>query len=365
MASPVVDYGRVSVSAHILQCPQILAPSPVPFHFKATRISSLDPVAPHTCTLLLTCPIGGSAELWAPFLRRVFEAQRDTPGQVGAAWVVESPNHGDAAVLNEALLKEHHQHHFPIAQYGAAIRALLDAPHVSPAERSSLVALTHSAGAVAIFFAGTVPELRTRFRAFVMVEGPDIPQESHAQLAHHVAAFTLYNAGRPAHWPSRTEGVHFLRTHRPWKAFHPEALAIACVSPPARPLAARSRPPARPQQTYFRADAAGAWVPKTPPAHESATWADFPATGELVRRLELMVASATPVCIVVGGVRTFWYVELEAALSAVHERLRRKGAEVRVVEGAGHYVPQEKPDELAQVVLDVLGRLSIAQRAKL
>ncbi|KAI0046364.1 hypothetical protein FA95DRAFT_1573196 [Auriscalpium vulgare] len=266
--------------------------------------------APHTCTLLLTCPISDSAELWAPFRRRVLEAHRDSPVRVGAAWGVESPNRG------------------------AAARPLVPAPLLN------LVAVTDSAGAVAIFFAGTVPEPRARFRAFVMVESPDIPQQNHVQLAHHVAAFTRYNAGRPAHWPSRAEGVHFLRTHRPWKAFHPEAPAVACTT-------------------------SGARVLKTPPAHESATWADFRETGALVRRLEQMVA----VGIVGGGVRTFWCVrgqtpghgprtavaqahsELEAALNAVHERLRRSGAEVRVVEGAGHYVPQEKVDELVQVVL--------------
>ncbi|KAI0040033.1 hypothetical protein FA95DRAFT_930111 [Auriscalpium vulgare] len=348
-SQPAKAHAPLSSSSYILQCPPVMRYSDVPFRFKATRFTSTAPAnrvtGASTLNLLLTCAISGNAEWWVPFLRRLFEAQRDSLVRIGTAWVVEAPNHGDGAVLNEVLLTSQYKEVFPVAQYGVAIKALFKSPNMLPGDRTNLVALSHSAGAAALMFALTTSDLRSQFSSIFVIEGTEIPPDYLGHLAHHVSVYKTYNAGRPARWASLGEGVRFLSTHAPWKSFHPEAFDLLC-------------------RTYFRTTESGDVVTKTPLEQESATWADFESTPEFVRRLEA-ATSVIPVYILIGGVRKFWSRDLEKALALEHQKLQRQGATLISIDGAGHYIPQEKPDELSRAILDILVQMPIASRAML
>ncbi|KAI0047176.1 hypothetical protein FA95DRAFT_1277707 [Auriscalpium vulgare] len=349
-ASPSVDaHEPFSSASYILQCPQVKRYSDVPFKFKATRFSSTLPesrlTGAHTVNLLLTCAIGGSAEWWVPLLRRLFSEQHSSAARVGAAWVVEAPNHGDGGVLNEVLLRSHYKEVFPMSQYGAAIKALLESPHMHSGDRTNLVAVTHSAGVAALFFAMPIADLSSNFSSIFMIEGTEIPSRYLPYLAHHVNAYKAYNKARPATWGSYDDAVKFLRTREPWKAFHPEAFDQLC-------------------RTYFTTTESGAVVTKTPLEQESATWADFENAFEFERSLEA-AAGVIPMHIVVGAVRKLWSKKLEEALTVQHQMLERRGATSTVIDGAGHYIPQEKPDELSRVILDILVRMPTTPRARL
>ena len=43
------------------------------------------------------------------------------------------------------------------------------------------------------------------------------------------AALLRSNSRRPRKWPSKNEAMRWLKTHRPWKDFHPEVLQIISV----------------------------------------------------------------------------------------------------------------------------------------
>ncbi|KAI0041924.1 hypothetical protein FA95DRAFT_1610604 [Auriscalpium vulgare] len=348
MDSPGVD-GLLRFHSYILTCPQVQHNSDIPLKFKATRFTSTLPESEltnaRTVNLLLTCAISVNAELWIPLVRRLFQAQQNFPVRFGAAWVVEPPNHGDGAVLNEALLTSRYKELFPIAQYGAAIKALVESPHVHPGDRTNLVAVTHSAGVAALFFGMSTSDLRSNFSSIFMIEGTEIPPEYMKHLARHVNAFKAYNKARPARWGSYGDALTYLRTHEPWKSFHPEAFEQL-------------------RRVHFRTTESGEVVTKTPLEQESATWADFDHAHEFERSLAA-AASVIPMHIVVGEVRGLWSKKLEEALTVQHQRLQRQGATITVIKGAGHYIPQEKPDELSRAILDILVRMPISPQAKL
>jgi pimeloyl-ACP methyl ester carboxylesterase len=57
-------------------------------------------------TLILAHGTGFHKEVWEPIIERIFaESTKPNGPKIRDAWAIDAPNHGDAAVLNAALLK--------------------------------------------------------------------------------------------------------------------------------------------------------------------------------------------------------------------------------------------------------------------
>ncbi|KAI0760367.1 hypothetical protein C8Q74DRAFT_222581 [Fomes fomentarius] len=122
-----------------------------PLRCLATRFvlrdqSDLDVPARTTCSLILCAGISIQTEAWLPLLKRLFHLTSKPTSRVAilSAWAIERPNHGDAGLLNEAMLNEHYRVFFPSRQYSAAIRAFLASDLLSERERANLMAVAHS-----------------------------------------------------------------------------------------------------------------------------------------------------------------------------------------------------------------------------
>jgi hypothetical protein len=50
------------------------------------------------------------AETWIPVIKHLYDLaeQPDSPLMICSAWVIERPNHGEAALLNKQMLAEHY-----------------------------------------------------------------------------------------------------------------------------------------------------------------------------------------------------------------------------------------------------------------
>ncbi|KAG8964820.1 hypothetical protein FRC00_001018 [Tulasnella sp. 408] len=110
-----------------------------------------------TITLILTHASGMHKECWEPTLALIFQHQASSPRavpRIREAWSIESPNHGEAAMLNEKILHDAWTEVFPWDDYGRAVGQFLQAGTARGAKidftKRKLWALGHSMGAVSM-----------------------------------------------------------------------------------------------------------------------------------------------------------------------------------------------------------------------
>ncbi|KAJ7639297.1 hypothetical protein FB45DRAFT_424297 [Roridomyces roridus] len=94
-------------------------------------------------TLLFAGGIGLNQETWQPIIHEIFRLSGSSIN-IHSAWVVERPNHGDAALLNARVLKEHYTELFINLQYATAIQTLLNSDELSPEEKENIVGVGFS-----------------------------------------------------------------------------------------------------------------------------------------------------------------------------------------------------------------------------
>lgn len=76
-----------------------------PFLITMKRYPNLDDEQ-NGFTLILAHGTGFHKEVWEPIIERIFaESAKPNGLPIRDAWAIDAPNHGDAAVLNSALLK--------------------------------------------------------------------------------------------------------------------------------------------------------------------------------------------------------------------------------------------------------------------
>lgn len=88
---------HLNVTSHVLK-----ASDHYPYHLVAKRYTTAAADDPTAITLILTHATGMHKECWEPILERIF-AEPDI--KIRGAWTIDSPNHGEAAVLNERRLQ--------------------------------------------------------------------------------------------------------------------------------------------------------------------------------------------------------------------------------------------------------------------
>lgn len=63
----------------------------------------------------------------------------------------------------------------------------------------------------------------------ILVEAPLIGPECWGELQQLYKGVIRSNARRQKNWPSEEEAMKWIRTHAPWKTFHPDVLHIIAV----------------------------------------------------------------------------------------------------------------------------------------
>ncbi|KAI0030391.1 hypothetical protein K488DRAFT_54342 [Vararia minispora EC-137] len=146
-----------------------------PLFITAKRYSEPQYPPLDNCSLTLICLHSTSfpKEVWEPTLDSLFRISRDSrsPVQIREAWVIECPNHGSSAVLNEDYFcHPAHSGRFGCRKYGLAVhRFLTSGPFSQLKHPGSLALVGHSLGAVASCFL-RVLEPRLKFRLHIIIE---------------------------------------------------------------------------------------------------------------------------------------------------------------------------------------------------
>ncbi|KAJ7626298.1 hypothetical protein DFH06DRAFT_1142027 [Mycena polygramma] len=252
-------------------------------------------------TLLFAGGIGLSLscvdqETWQPVIRELFRlaSMPATSVKIRSAWVIEGPNHGDAALLNASVLEEHYSEIFKNMHYATAIQTSLESGVLSPAEKSSIVGIGFSGGCPAFSWVG--PEAFPLFESLY----PSLRKA---------------NSRRPKSWGSVYEAMSWFRSHPPWNSFHPDVLDIISDQ--------------------------GRVVTKTTAEQETATFVDDGSPGTSLKYgLPYMrtILHTLPVHLVFGACRDFWLPEIQRSIATNVEQDRPSLASVSFIEGVRHHV---------------------------
>lgn len=313
-----------------------------PLKYIATRFSYPCDPASHSnavsVSILVAVGVGYSSELWVPVIKHLYrlQARPGSPIHIRSVWVVDRPNHGDAAQLNEQTLKEHHSQSFDVAAYGAAIAAFIASGTLSKEERANLVALGHSGGTGSMVM--SLPE-RTKipYSSLILVEPPFVDPAAYPIFQELERRVRTFNSKRPTSWDSVDQAMRFMSTHPPWQTFDQENLRIIC-------------------ETFFCPvkGQEGRVTTKTPVEQQTASFVDIKGAFVASERL-IKVLHDVPTHVINGARHDLWPKAMYDMISAKTDEYRSALASVTTIEGTGHYVPHEKPEEFADVVFAALG----------
>ncbi|PCH33126.1 hypothetical protein WOLCODRAFT_63391 [Wolfiporia cocos MD-104 SS10] len=182
-------------------------------------------------TLLFAHCTGAHKEFWEPVIEALFE--NADPLQIREAWSVDWQSHGEAAVLNESLLKQidgglcmFFLDLIAAAQeYAVGVRAFVRSPHLAG---HRLLGVGHSAGGSAILLSADVTSIP--YEAIILVEPCLITRtEFDAHHAERIAALEFTQkavSGRRDVWRDRAEAAIFFKKRLPWKIWDLRVLHI-------------------------------------------------------------------------------------------------------------------------------------------
>ncbi|TFK48254.1 hypothetical protein OE88DRAFT_1737945 [Heliocybe sulcata] len=286
-----------------------------------------------------------ATELWIPMVKALYRLNAEgTAVKVRSVWAIDCPNHGDSCVLNDEVLKEKYSEQFTLHDYGKAISIFLSTGLLSPLEKSTLVAVGHSGGTAAHIVCAATNE-QPRYKALVLVEPPWLDRSVKPMFE---MATMLIGKRKSRTWNSVEEAMKYLSTRRPYRTFHPDVIRVMT-------------------DTHFQTtivDGERRIALKTSTEQENATWR---ATDDAFTASEWMapLLSKVRVHIVFGARQDMWPEPVHEILQNLVESHRSQLASIGTVQGAGHHVPQERPEELATAIMHALERDRTHAHAKL
>ncbi|KAI9460409.1 Alpha/beta hydrolase fold-1 [Boletus coccyginus] len=204
-----------------------------PLHITAKQFWRADFEAnwddPGAFTLILLHSTSFHKETWEPTLQHLFDDIQQCRGcpvtlKIKCAWVIECPNHGESAVLNDrALQYPPFYRNFGCEKYAeAAHRFMLRGPTFpTPVNfrREKLVGIGHSLGGVGISILPTlVPTVN--FCALILIE-PLLSPEGIDKLEDLQVNLINGAYGRRDMWPSRESASRYFRERTHW---HPSVV---------------------------------------------------------------------------------------------------------------------------------------------
>ncbi|KIJ63501.1 hypothetical protein HYDPIDRAFT_112921 [Hydnomerulius pinastri MD-312] len=344
-----------------LKLPTTLGKDTVTLQCSALRY----PVSNRGLTLLFTHGITGHKEEYHPVITRLLRLRDSANYDIRELWSIDFPNHGETATLNRAILEERKargvQEGFDgtctPADYAAYLSAFLSSP---PLRGHSVVGIAHSGSCTAWVHALTKlanPTIAHKHpHALVLLEptlmfpslSPTDPRSIHG------AANVRGALAKRDRWSSRADVKRWLvgSGKGVWAKWDKRALdlfveyAFEDVTSPAS------------EGTYT-----------TPTLRKDEESPLYTCLAHTIDPPQL-----ASVCTLLNedgkrGVHVIW-AEVEEFISKTAKAEILDAAEHRIstqrtIKGAGHLVPQEKPDELADGLHDVLGVIGKNLRAAL
>ncbi|KAI0311931.1 hypothetical protein OF83DRAFT_1148653 [Amylostereum chailletii] len=297
------------------------------------------------CVLVGTA-VGCTSHLWIPVIKHLYrmQEQQDSPIHILSIWVVDRPNHGDAAVLNAETIDKHYHDFFPSAEYGAAMSDLVHSGLLSAQETDSLVALGHSGGGASIM--DSIPlHANGPYKLIIMMEPVYVPEDPKIAAAFSKvgALVASANAKEATSWPSVDIALEYIKKRMPWRVFDAENLRILA-------------------ETAFRPLPADDGVAtKTPSTQRTASFVDIRSAYIGTERVINMLPDV-PFHAIVGSVHDLWPEVMNKAIAAKLEGMQKIGLGLTTVD-AGHYLAHEKPEASAVAIFGALSRM--ARRARL
>ncbi|KAJ7580246.1 Alpha/beta hydrolase fold-1 [Mycena floridula] len=301
-------------------------------------------------SILIAMPgLGFTSDLWFPVIERIFSLQSQ-PGcttRVLSIWVVDRPNHGDAAVLNEEALRTFHNEFFSVPDHAAAITAFLSSDLLSAHERENLVGLAHSSGTVPLI-ASLPTSGKLPIRSLILIESLLMSREVYPIHLSSVKSL-LARATQPGSWNSIDEAMTTLQKIYPWNKFNQENLEIL-------------------KRTFFipvdlsRED--GPVKTKTAFHQQMIVWGDFKMAYDAAERFHSSIVHQLP-CHLIQGLRHDPGIYPKAVFDAILKQIQETHtnlASVTRIQGAGHCLPHENPDATATAIIKALSADQLTSR---
>ncbi|KAJ7606865.1 hypothetical protein FB45DRAFT_1068268 [Roridomyces roridus] len=308
-----------------------------PLQCVATRYT-LEACDPEGFTFIFASGISLCQDTWLPVIKQLFRLSSES-FRVHSAWVVERPNHGEAALLNAAALKEHYSVQFPSLQYASAIHAFLTSNILSASERKNLVGAGHSGGGGSLIQAvqyGLRDGHAIPLKSLFLVEAPIVGPEVWPYLALMYDGVKRSNARRTSSWPSKQVAMKWFQTHTPWKSFSPDVLCIV-------------------EDTYFMPDPGrpGFITTKTTVEQETACFVDN-GTQLLAGPFLRTILDQLPTHTIEGTLQDIWPPAVYDLIAVNRAEARDQLASIAFVNDVGHYLPVVKPHQVATRIFEML-----------
>ncbi|KAJ6560318.1 hypothetical protein B0H19DRAFT_1376107 [Mycena capillaripes] len=307
-----------------------------PLQCIATRYTNGDSVSNGACFIFAN-GISLSQDTWIPIIKELFRLSSGSSSdvKVQSAWVVERPNHGEPALINAELLKQHYSVQFPSLQYATAIHTFLTSSFLSPSERNNLVGVGHSGGGGSLIQAleyGAREGHPIPLKSLFLLETPLIGPETWPFFTALYDGVKKSNARRITSWTSKNVAMEWFATHLPWKFFSPDVLQII-------------------EDTYFIEDPErpGYITTKTTVQQETAGFVDNGTQLQAISYL-LTILDVLPTHIFLGSKNDLWPPALNEVIHRNTQQFRAQLASVTVIDGVGHYLPAVKPRDVAAQV---------------
>ncbi|KAF7358660.1 AB hydrolase-1 domain-containing protein [Mycena sanguinolenta] len=300
-----------------------------------------DPTSPHlddptATTLIFTHGTGFHKEQIEPTIQDLYNLVPIDGSKIRDIWSIDSPNHGDSAVLNERALQSGYEP-FEWQLYPRAVHALLAGLGTGidvDFSKRRLVLIGHSMGAIANVFALSYqPVLEPEFLIMIeIMSGATFPQLQNLLSAASTSRHDI--------WQSRAEAYRMLKARRLWRSWDDRVLRIF-VEKGMRPLPTLEYP-----------DKEGITL-KCTRKQETATYQSGPA-GLTLDSLVNSTVQRFPTHFIVGCVNDHLPRAVKNVSFANSEEDVQNLASFTRIPDAGHLMVQTHPTALAKALLDVL-----------
>ena len=285
-------------------------------------------------TLIVLHSTSFHKEIWEPCLEAIFELSGARGQCFREAWAIESPNHGESAPLNRAAFATpEYATQFGCQGYAQAVhRFFTKRPELFASAR--LIGVGHSLGANTILLLHDIkPQIY--FETLVLVE-PLVSPGGISQLIDLRVYLVTTTHRRQDTWASRSEAKRHLAetiAKRKGRGKWDDRVLDRFVKYGLVPTTDGKVTLActKEQEVAMYMDLTGPEVPV-----------------EVMNRL----SGTKPMHLVLGLLHDFMPEQVHKAL--VDPNSPRKFASVTYMPNVGHLVLQERPDELAKVIVDVL-----------
>ncbi|KAJ6516468.1 Alpha/beta hydrolase fold-1 [Mycena sanguinolenta] len=321
-----------------------------PLRLSVTRY--WDPAAPHiddptALTLVLTHATGAHKEQYEPTIQDLHNHNLTGPKtKIREIWIVDAPDHGDSAVLNEQALRDGGRAYQPVFgwdEYARGLHAFLAGLGTGvdvDFSKRRLVLIGHSYGAVVVSLALTYqPELKPEF--LMMIEIMGMNTEVCTKMREML---TKGSANRRDIWPSRAEAYRLFKARTAYRDWDDRVLRIF-VEKGLRPL---------PTLEYPDKNKEGVTL-KCTRNQETATYRDNLAS-PTVYTLMRFIVQRFRTHFIDGTVANYLSRAVKDDFLANAVGGMQNLASFSHVSGAGHLVAQTHPTGLAKALLDVLTR---------